>query len=402
MKADPTTTNRANMKRRTTTVAAATSLALLASSCSALSGGHSIAIATVGIRSSRSGGGPLQNNSHRRSSAAAPRIHAHSALHYRDGDEDQSVDMRAANKSAVAKATTETTAVARGAAPTTTTSGGTPHPLVPHFKLFTFKSPPPPSKEDEEQTLVDEYIEYYERRYSRMHPRQQRQVNRPHHGHRGNGGSVSFRMRPLLDLEFPRKVFLSGMSLRFRLHGQSPPSLAATTAEERGRRRSSIRSAREEGRASSSDEVEDHLNALGLSNLASPRLRQRLHVPREWRDEVSFITSVRLRHNAAGLGVVPSATPESAGGCAVGGRTLSHASSLLPTAQWSLLLSTLQRFTLAFANTLGLLTGFSKRVLSSVILDGGGFRNSVKMMSVASVAIVLMFRPLFRGMLRQG
>ena len=83
-----------------------------------------------------------------------------------------------------------------------------------------------------------------------------------------------------------------------------------------------------------------------------------------------------------------------------GGRTSSY-TSLSFTAQFKLLFSTLRNVTLAFVNTMQILTSFASRMVSEV-LDKGGFRRSIRLMSIVPIMLVFMFKPLFRGAMKQG
>lgn len=362
-------------------------------------------------------------------------FHRMVALQYRDGDYEQSAGMRAANDKAVSSA-----AAAVGVA--------TPHHRVsqPMFRLVlpsiimtakpsSLPKPAPVAEEDDQQQVVmDEYLEYIEQRYSRMHPK-----HRPQHQKRAThaGGASSTMPRLVLDFHLPRKILLSTLAFY-----KSPSPLAsfgqlrqswseAAPAKDHHRRATAANYDRAVVRRTTTDEEEDALNVLGLSSLASARLRQRLHVPRDLRDEymqltssgksaVNFINhymhlsdySPKASSATAAVAAAPTAGTTAASSHTVtkaavkqvavdqGGRTSSYA-SLSFTVQFQLLLATLHRIATAFVHTIKIMTAFSRHLFSA-ILDKGGFRHSARMMGGASVAVLFMFKPLFNGALKQG
>mmetsp|Transcript_33565 Transcript_33565/g.71564 ORF Transcript_33565/g.71564 Transcript_33565/m.71564 type:complete len:420 (+) Transcript_33565:45-1304(+) len=416
VKANKTLTPRAsknNMRRKpistvavapTSPVAMGKALVLLATSCAALSG-HSVPATTrrscVVARSQRGGGQRLcmmrgDRSHHHGHGESHP-----SALRYRDGDEDQTVDMRMATQRAVDSAATS----GRAKAPAPTATPTAARRKAPQFNVFTFTIPSMPrmapaetSLEDQQQLVMDEYIEYVERRYTRQHPRQ-----RP---------APARRPRVVIDFKIPRKIFLSTLALH-----RYPLTIKPTKAAEPSPAPVQQR------------EEEDPLNVLGLSSLASERLRQRLNVPRDLRDEhallassthgaVSFLahcmaggrpllvpaanaaTSTAAATQAAASKTVAAAQAATKAVAASGGRASPYAALSFP-AQFQLMLQTLRRLALAFARTTKIMTSFAKRACSE-ILSKGGFRNTVQLASIASVAVVLMFKPLFKGALKQG
>jgi len=404
---------KSNTAVATSPAAMGKALVLLATSCAALSGQSTIPAARRGASLTAS---------HRRSvrtmmvhRGGGEKLRPTMALHYRDGDEDQSSEMRAANRDAVAEASTTATPSKSGvdpaAASTPTPSTPTGHRVSTHFILAPIvRLMPMPSmtmvrvkpstasssskEEDERQVVMDEYLEYVERRYARMHPK--------HHGEH----AVRPKPRVVFDFHLPRKIFLSTLALH-----RSPPLTASTQQPQQEQQQPTttttasattgyaVAAARQ---AEDVDDDDDPLNALGLTNLASARLRERLslHVPRGLRDEASF-----LHHCIHPLSDHASSRAKGAAAAAAlavdaGGRTSSYI-ALSFAAQFKLLVATLGRIASAFVTTMRIMTAFGSRAFSE-ILNKGGFKNSLRMMSVASVAILFMFRPLFRGAMKQG
>ena len=141
--------------------------------------------------------------------------------------------------------------------------------------------------------------------------------------------------------------------------------------------------------------MEDPLNVLGLSNLASARLRQRLHVPRDLRREVSLLTT--STENAVNLfnHYVRTPTSNNSTPIQIGGRLAAFV-SLSFLGQLKLMINTLITFTKALITSLKIMANFASRAIPE-ILNNGGFGHSVRMVSVVSIAIILMFRPLLKG-----
>jgi len=334
-------------------------------------------------------------------------FHSIGALHYRDGDEDQSSSMRVANRSAVDEATGSNTA--------TTISTETPNhssssrgvskvnlfmpivglmPSMPH-------APSHSVEEDKEQLAMDQYLEYLDRRYSRLKPTSS-------HTKRPKGGVI-------MDIPPIRKIFFSTLSLH-KLPVLTAAAFgsphASTSEEEEKKKAKESREVRREALRRNGHESEDALKSLGLSSLASARLQQRLHVPRDLRDEYMSLTSgttnaVNFINHIVHLNDVPvilspkkTAADKAVTADMEGGRTSSY-TSLSFTAQFKLLFSTLRNVTLAFVNTMQILTAFASRMVSEV-LDKGGFRRSVRLMSIVPIMLVFMFKPLFRGAMKQG
>ena len=339
-------------------------------------------------------------------------FHSIGALHYRDGDEDQSSSMRVANRSAVDEATGSNTA--------TTISTETPHSnssrgvsKVNIFMPIVGLMPSMPSvpsqhsvEEDKEQLAMDQYLEYIDRRYSRLKPTSS-------HNKRPKGGVI-------MDIPPIRKIFFSTLSLHklpvLTAAAFGSPLVSTLTAisssEEEKKKAKESREVRREALRRNGNESEDALKSLGLSSLASARLQQRLHVPRDLRDEYMSLTSgttnaVNFINHIVHLNDVPvilspkkTTADKAVAADMEGGRTSSY-TSLSFTAQFKLLFSTLRNVTLAFVNTMQILTAFASRMVSEV-LDKGGFRRSIRLMSVVPIMLVFMFKPLFRGAMKQG
>ena len=381
-------------------------------SCAALSGGGGNNLVGAGSTTCRRIDTPRTILQRRRSigrrlsnsNGGGPSYHSIVTLYYRETDEDQSHSMRAANQSAV----DSTITTARVSTPTRRHDGNHNNNMftINPFTMLPTSAKATPTKEDKEQLAMDQYLEYVERRYSRLTPKHKKQQTQ--------------RMRPkvILDMKLPRKIFMSTLTLH-RLHlgqpmtqqnknhatNQQQLSSSSTTVVNNGYEAAA---ARQQQQASATDEEKDALNALGLSSLASARLRQRLHVPRDLRDEHMLLTSgttsaVNFINYMVHLNDLPLSSSKASSSLEtedVGGRTSIY-TSLSFTAQFQLLIGTLQKLSMAFVNTLRILGSFGKRMFTE-ILDKGGFRHSVRMMSVVPLAIILMFRPLFRGMMKQG
>jgi len=342
-------------------------------------------------------------------------FHTIGALHYRDGDEDQSSSMRVANRSAVDEATGSNTATTIS---TETPSHSNSSRGVSKVNLFMPivglmpSMPPVPSQhsveEDKEQLAMDQYLEYLDRRYSRLKPQ-----SKMSHNKRPKGGVI-------MDIPPIRKIFFSTLSLHklpvLTAAAFGSPLFSTLTSisssEEEKKKAKESREVRREALRRNGHEEEDALKSLGLSSLASARLQQRLHVPRDLRDEYMSLTSgttnaVNFINHIVHLNDVPvilspkkMAADKAVAADMEGGRTSSY-TSLSFTAQFKLLFSTLRNVTLAFVNTMQILTAFASRMVSEV-LDKGGFRRSIRLMSVVPIMLVFMFKPLFRGAMKQG
>jgi len=399
-------------KRKTRGAMASTSpinaaLVLLATSCAALSGnGPTIAI---GQRAAASATARAQRDGLRMGRLHHPAIkrvddafHSMVALRYRDGHDD-SINQHQPRRKRAANIAKRAAAPNKNQLSTPTPSHkkiknpnqdqklrmSTPH----HYFAPTVRKPSVTPQEDEQQQIrdqvvMDEYIEFYERRYSRLHPS-------PRHR----------QHRVILDLHLPMpgKSFLSHHDNEDKVsQSQEDEGLAANVEEE--------------------EDEDDPLQVLGLSKLASPKLRQKLqHVRHGLRqehelrassfhffahlyggspDHEAIVTKLASKskatiHQAAD----PSESLDNNHNLPIG-RTSSYA-SLSFRDQLSLLGATLNHLFMAFVRTMTILAAFASRTFSQ-ILEGGGFRHSVRMMSVTCVAVVLMFRPLFRGALKQG
>eukprot|EP00581_Thalassiosira_minuscula_P008294 CAMPEP_0183702354 /NCGR_PEP_ID=MMETSP0737-20130205/481_1 /TAXON_ID=385413 /ORGANISM="Thalassiosira miniscula, Strain CCMP1093" /LENGTH=386 /DNA_ID=CAMNT_0025928951 /DNA_START=234 /DNA_END=1394 /DNA_ORIENTATION=- len=361
----------------TSPVAMGKALVLLATSCAALSSGGGSSRAASRARPTL--GGRLHHPETRGNGEFHSSI---VALHYRDGDEDQSAEMRRASRRAVGGVAGQVSK-SSGSGSRNNQQQVSPSMTMPSINPFTLlptiRHHAPPSKEEQEQLVMDEYIEYYERRYSRLHPR-------------SNSPQPSSRPWVVLDLRFPRKIFFSTISL----HRSQPLSAAPTmAAEDRPK---------EVPAQPQVSQEEDPLNVLGLSNLASARLRERLHVPRDLREEhamirsstesaVNFLTHCRAAAAAAAASKTSSAIVSAAKTAAKTGTSSARVSSLTLSSQLRPLLIALRRLAAASTRT--------ARILEA-ILNRGGFRRSARALGVASLALLVVVRPLFRGALKQG
>eukprot|EP00986_Skeletonema_menzelii_P020605 scaffold31778_cov137-Skeletonema_menzelii.AAC.2 len=240
---------------------------------------------------------------------------------------------------------------------------------------------PSESVNDDQQSVMDEYLEYVDRRYSRIH-------------------SSSRQRRPsvFLDFHLPRKIFFSTLALQ---RGQKvPPQTVAASSPTT--------------MTASSPQALAELNALGLSDLASTRLRQRLQAPRDLRDEFtaasyilenylpspSFETALaaHIQRESPSPAPVLSGSASTIAQPAVGGRVSSF-SNVGAVAQFQLMMKTLRKCFQAFATAIKIMGNFASRAIPE-ILEKGGFRHSCKMMTAATLALLFMFKPLFKGAMK--
>lgn len=311
-------TRRGRTPLRRPAVAAATSpaalgraLVLLATSCAALG----------------AGGRPCGRS---RAPSRAPVAMA--PLRYRDGDEDQPVDPRVGPRSFAGGtgAPAEAEAAATAAAPRLVVAP----PRFPSLPVVGMRlalpSLPTRPADDEAQLVMDDYLEFVERRYSRLRPRHRPPRFRPHPAH---------------DL---RRVVVTLLLL-----DRHPLTVVPTPPP-----------ARSEGEG----EKEDSLHALGLSKLASSRLRRRLHV-----DEA------RPHSRAA---APPAPAPLAAG------------APPLPSLAVLPLAAALRRLVEAAAASLALLVALAGRAAAGVATRGG-IRRSV--LGGVGAALLVTCRPLFQG-----
>lgn len=260
-------------------------------------------------------------------------------LNYRDSDEDQPITFRVANDELVATAFASK-------------KSNKPSPSSTRWlsvqELTSNLARPRQSIHDKQQENMDEYLEYVEKRYSRIHRRSSAPKQKNH---------------------FPGKSLISTFVLQSGDNLSSPSPSPSTE--------------------------DDPLNALGLSSLASSRLRQRLNVPREFRDEhsaLTFSTETVVLLLSPLLANNPLSTMNNI--TEIGDR-LAPSTSLSFTRQFQLTLHTMKRATEAFVTVSRILANFTARAIPKII-EKGGFRHSIRMASAASFAILLMFRPLFR------
>ena len=140
----------------------------------------------------------------------------------------------------------------------------------------------------------------------------------------------------------------------------------------------------------------DALNALGLSGLASYRLRRRLHVPRDVREQAHVLSPLSRLHPGHRAATPPSALSST---------TLSSTSSDITTsfsAHLGLLDVALRRLTGAFG-ALRVLASLAGRTAAGVAAGGGGGRSARALgpaLSCASVLLLVVFRPVYQGMFR--
>ena len=257
--------------------------------------------------------------------------------------------------------------------------------LVSLPQLAFLRTPSGPVNDDQ-QSVMDEYLEYVDRRYSRIHEE-------------NSAGSSSRQRRPsvVLDFHLPRKIFFSTLALQ---RGQKvPPKTVAASSSTT--------------MTASSPQALSELNALGLSDLASARLRQRLQAPRDLRDEftaASYILdylpspsfeaalAAQIRRESPSPAPVLSGSTTTVAQPAVGGRVSSF-SNVGAVAQFQLMMKTLRKFFQAFATAIKIMGNFASRAIPE-ILEKGGFRTSCKMMTAATLALLFMFKPLFKGAMK--
>ena len=258
---------------------------------------------------------------------------------------------------------------------------------LPQFTFLNQKTASGPV--NDEQSVMDEYLEYVDRRYSRIHEKTA-----------AASSSRQRRPRVVLDFQLPRKIFFSTLALHQRGQNSSAATAAAISASTT--------------MTASSPQALAELNALGLSDLASARLRQRLQAPRDLRDEFtaasylldhlpspSFEAALASHMQGASPSPAPvlsSSTTTTVAQPTVGGRVSSF-SNLGAVAQFQLMMQTLSKFFRAFVTSIKIMGNFASRVIPE-ILEKGGFRHSCKMMSAASLALLFMFKPLFRGAMK--
>lgn len=304
------------------------------------------------------------------------RTHDHSstvALHYRYGSETDQIPIRMqaeANDSVEEK--TGRQSVWR----------------IVSLPQLTFLRTPSGPVNDDQQSVMDEYLEFVDRRYSRIH------------AENSSAGSSSRQRRPsvVLDFHLPRKIFFSTLALQ---RGQKvPPKTVAASSSTT--------------MTASSPQALSELNALGLSDLASARLRQRLQAPRDLRDEFTAASYIldylpSPSFEAAALAAqnkrqAPTPAPVMSGSTTsvaqpeVGGRVSSF-SNVGAVAQFQLMMQTLRKFFHAFATAMKIMANFASRAIPE-ILEKGGFRHSCKMMTAATLALLFMFKPLFKGAMK--
>jgi len=348
------------------------------SSCAAYSngsvgggGGRRVRALTAGEasqpwRSRRSSGGGRLNQCRRASLSPTATPKMTTILYYRDGDDDQPLTMQAANQSAVDEAVVMMKG-GDGASPSvgtstqefvTTPSG---HPNLPIMILLssrfaksilptairsitTIASPllrdEQQLNQSKEQLVMDEYLEFVQRRYNRLHiittsTSKQTQSILP-----SSSSSSHQRLmlshRPLSLLSQPtarspsisRRIAASNVSVEKKLE-------------------------------------EDPLQALGLSGLASDKLRQRLHVHVQPTTSVAFVNHPMTTQDTTAATTTTAAEAAS-----------TNVTSFIDGArrQMKHLLESLHRIIYS--------------VLYTFLVEGGGLRHSARILSVISVVLV--------------
>lgn len=187
----------------------------------------------------------------------------------------------------------------------------------------------------DEQIVMDEYLEYVEKRYSRMH-RRKKSISKP----------IAF--------VFPTKMI---STMVYQTNNEA-------------------------------------LQALGLTGLVSERLRTRLHAPREFRNEHE--SAVNFFHYFS-----PKEAEKTVAESSVASGRLAPHVSLSFAAQFALMMESLRKIFTAYMTSLKVMGSFFARAVPA-ILEKGGLGHSVRMLSVASLAVLLMFRPLVKGFMKQA
>jgi hypothetical protein len=187
----------------------------------------------------------------------------------------------------------------------------------------------------DEQIVMDEYLEYVEKRYSRMH-RRKKSISKP----------IAF--------VFPTKMI---STMVYQTNNEA-------------------------------------LQALGLTGLVSERLRTRLHAPREFRNEHE--SAVNFFHYFS-----PKEAEKTVAESSVASGRLAPHVSLSFAAQFALMMESLRKIFTAYMTSLKVMGSFFARAVPA-ILEKGGLGHSVRMLSVASLAVLLMFRPLLKGFMKQA
>jgi len=355
-------------------------LCLATTSCAAYSSGSGGAGRRV--RVSAAEGGPASHYHYqplrsrrtkcRRRLAPAPTA---TALHYRDGDADQSLTMQAMNQSAVDEATAaegddNSASASHKSSPCVQASteefvtSPTGHRNLPimimsnHFakSMIAIRSMMmmTPHQQDtitpallhdeqqqqmqQQQLVMDEYLEFVQRRYNRLHIITPKQSQQQRH-HSKSSSSHQQQTRPKTNL------FLSTLMLSNRpLPLLSQPTDQMMVVDEL---------------------EEDPLEALGLSELASARLRQRLHVHVHPTNTVEFV-NYKVLPSPATLNMMRTQDMIST--------TLAHHSLVIGARQQiKNLLESFHRITCSF--------------LYALLVEGGGLRHTARILSVLSVVL---------------
>lgn len=312
-------------------------MVLLATSCAALSSPSS---STHGGRTPSS----INRGFYQQASTGST-----TALRYRSSGDSQSVDRQDVYDRAVAHLNQDKTSATfrrNYRAPQIRVPAPVPSPTV--------------GPQDEQQLVMDEYLEYVEKRYNRVHSR-------------------DAEATPLTSQGSSRNAVFSPWAW---LSDTSSVTRASIT----------------------SGSSTDPLYILGLSKLASAQLLQKHQVPARSKHDFSFpalsvesvlffvVPESPLRAALVDSASITDSVAKS------GGRVASFVGvSFL--GQLKLMTKTLQRLWSSFTTTVKILSGFVSRTFSGV-LKNGGFRRSAHAFSVASIAALFVLRPVFRAAMK--
>lgn len=308
-------------------------------------------------------------------------------LYYRDGDDDQPLTMQAANQSAVDDAVVVVLGDGASSLPSpsvlasteeSVTSPTGPHPplrmLSSHIARSMIPAPilrsmmmitttlprqqqsitttPPLIVRDEQQQLVmDEYLEFVQRRYNRLKQPTTSQSKASSSGHQQ-------RSKPSNN-----NISLSRLTLSHRPLPSLTPT--PTTMSLTSSRIIASKKVVVHDNIIMAVEEEDPLQALGLSDLASEKLRQRLHV--HVQPTTAAFVNYQMTTRDTASPIKASSTTTAAASCVT-----SSIVGALP--QIMRVLTSLHRIACSFLHTF--------------LIQWGGLRHSTRIMSVISVALV--------------
>ncbi len=300
-------------------------------------------------------------------------------LYYRDGDDDQPLtSVQAANQSAVDHAVAVVLGDGDGASSLpspsvlTSTEESVTSPTGPHRSKHLARSmmritttalprqqqqqqqqqstaPPPVVRDEQQQLVMDEYLEFVRRRYNRLQMTTSIQPATSHSKASSSGHRQ--RSKP----SNTTNIFLSRLTLS---HRPLPSSLSSTPTS----RVIACKEAAAHDNIIVAVEEEDTLQALGLSDLASEKLRQRLHVHVQ-PTKAAFVNYQIMTTRDTTSPIKASSATTAAASCvisSIGG---------------------------ALQQIMRVLTSLH-RIACSFLLQWGGLRHSTRIMSVTSVALV--------------